>query len=133
MAHVPFELDTTYGGLAETRGLISNEADRLRLQFQIQDSLVGVIKSDVGQIDIPLADVASVELENSWFGLVTELVIQVTRIDLVKSLPGMTQGRLVLKVARKDRRAAANFARELAGLGASGKAGAGSSAGVRRA
>jgi len=122
MTHVPFELDAVYGGLAQTRGLISSEGDRLRLQFQSQDAILGVIKSGVGQIDIPMADVASVHLEKSWFGWIQELVIQVTRLDLVQTLPGVTQGRLVLQVARKDRVAAQRFAAELAGLGAPGKA-----------
>ena len=121
MSHVPFELDSTYGGLAQTHGLISNEGDRLRLQFQSRDAIVGVIKSGVGQIDIPMADVASVHLEKSWFGWVQELVVQVTRLDLVQSLPGVIQGRLVLQVARKDRAAAEKFATELAGVGRTGK------------
>jgi len=121
MTHVPFELDAVYGGLAQTRGLISNEGDRLRLQFQSQDAIIGVIKSGVSRIDIPMADVASVRLEKSWFGWVQELVIQVTRLDLVQSLPGVTQGRVVLQVARRDRAAAETFASELAGLGQTGK------------
>jgi len=121
MIHVPFELDAVYGGLAQTRGLISSEGDRLRLQFQSQDAILGVIRSGVGQIDIPMADVASVHLKKSWFGWIQELVIQVTRLDLVQTLPGVTQGRLVLQVARKDRVAAERFASELAGLGGPGK------------
>jgi len=121
MTHVPFKLDDTYGGLAKTQGLITGEADRLRLQFQIQDALVGVIKSDVRQIDIPLADVASVEFREAWFGFSNRLVIQVTRLDLLQSIPGIAQGRLVLGVDRHDRPAARAFAAELAGLGRAAK------------
>jgi hypothetical protein len=121
VTHVPFVLDDIYGGLAETRGLISNEGDRLRLQFQTQDSIVGVVKSNLAQIDIPMADVASVRFNSSWFGLSNCLHIQITRLDLLQSLPGSTQGRLHLKVARADRVFAEKFASELSGLGPSGK------------
>ena len=121
MTHVPFSIQDSFGGLAQTQGLISNEVDRLRLQFQTQDAIVGLIKSSLGQIDIPMADVASVHFQSSWFGLANQLVIQITRLDLLQSLPGSTQGRLILKVARGDRAVAERFASELSGLGRSGK------------
>jgi hypothetical protein len=116
MTVVPFELEATYGGLAETSGLLSSTDAHLSLQFQSRDSIVGVVESDVNQIKIPLQEVASLSLKKSWLGLVHELEIQVSNLQAVAALPGMTQGRLVLSIARRDRDAAATFVSEVNGV-----------------
>jgi hypothetical protein len=113
MNSVPFMLGELYQGFAKGHGLIRDEGDGLCLEFQVQDAVVGLIKGDIRQVRIPLADLASVSLERRWFGLSTYLVIQGTRMEAVKDVPGMEQGRLVLGIARKDREAAAKFVAEL--------------------
>jgi hypothetical protein len=106
---VPFELGSLYGNLANAHGLMRIEDNQLCLEFQVQDSLVGLLKSGVKQARIPRGELASVTLQRSWFGLCTRLVIQVTRMETVQDIPGMSQGRLVLSIARKDREAAARL------------------------
>jgi len=113
MNAVPISLGEMYEGFANCHGLVRDEGDHLCLEFQMQDSLVGLVKSGIKEVRIPLADLASVALERHWFGLATNLVIQVSRMDSVKDVPGMSQGRLALGVARKDREAAAKFVAEL--------------------
>ena len=109
MNTVPVTLEEMYGGLASCHGLIRDEGDHLCLEVQVQDAVVGLIKSSIKQLRIPVADLASVALERSWFGCCTNLVIQVSRMESVKDVPGMEQGRIVLGIARKDREAAAKF------------------------
>jgi hypothetical protein len=115
MTVVPFELEATYGGLAQTSGLLSSNDAHLSLQFQSRDSIVGVLKSEVNQIKIPLQEVASISLQKSWLGLVNEVEIQVSNLQAVAALPGMTQGRLVLSIARRDRDAAATLVSQING------------------
>jgi hypothetical protein len=102
---VPFKLGSLYGDLASGHGLLRIEDNQLCLEFQVQDSLLGLLKSSVKQVRIPRADLASVKLQRSWFGLCTSLVIQVARMESVQDVPGMSQGRVVLSIARKDREA----------------------------
>ena len=109
MNAVPFELDDVYHGLAACHGIIRDDGDFVCLEFQVQDAVIGLVKSDVQRTRIPLDELASVDLKTSWFGLVNKLVIQVSSMDSVKDVPGMTQGRLVLKIARKDRDTAERF------------------------
>jgi hypothetical protein len=113
MNTVPFVLDELYQGFAKGHGLIHDEGDCLCLEFQVQDKVIGLIKGNIKQVRIPLAELASVALERKWFGLSTYLVIQGTRMETFKDVPGMEQGRLVLGIARKDREAAAKFVAEL--------------------
>ena len=115
MTVVPFELDQTYGGLAETHGLVSSTDAHLNVQFQSRDAVVGVIKSDINQLKIPLQEIASIGLRKSWLGLVNELEIQVSNMQSVAAIPGMTQGRLVLSIARRDREAAEALVSEVHG------------------
>ena len=106
MIVVPFDMQPTYGGFAQTHGLLSSTAAYLNVQFQSRDALIGAIKSDVNQIKIPLQEVASIGLRKRWLGLANELEIQVSNMQSVASIPGMTQGRLLLSIARRDRDAA---------------------------
>jgi hypothetical protein len=109
MNTVPVDLGDMYQGFASGHGLIRDEGNHVCLEFQVQDAVVGLIKSGINEVRIPLADIASVALERTWFGLGTKLVIQLARMEPLKDVPGITQGRLVLGVARKDRDAAAAF------------------------
>jgi len=113
MNTVPVMLGELYKGLAKGHGLIHDEGNCLCLEYQVQDKVVGLIKSGIKKVRIPLADLASVALERKWFGMSTFLVIQGARMEALKDVPGMEQGRLVLGVARKDREAAAKFVAEL--------------------
>jgi hypothetical protein len=113
MNTVPVSLGEVYKGFANCHGLIRDEGDHLCLEFQVQDSLVGLVKSGIKQVRIPLADLVSVALERRWFGLSINLVIQVSRMEAVKDVPGMAQGRLVLGIERNNREAAAKFVAEL--------------------
>jgi hypothetical protein len=103
---VPFELGALYGNFASGHGLLRIEDNQLCLEFQVRDNLVGIWKSSVRQVRIPRADLASVTLECGWFGFCNSLVIQVTRMEAVQDVPGMSKGRVILKIARKDRAAA---------------------------
>jgi hypothetical protein len=113
MNTVPFELGEVYQGFASGNGLMRAEDQHLCLEFQVQGSLVGLIKSGITQLRIPIADLASVTLEKRWFGLCTNMVIQVARMEAVKDFPGMTQGRLVLGIARRERPGAAKLIADL--------------------
>jgi len=113
MNTVPFALEKVYSGFANCHGLIRDEGDHVALEFQVQDAVVGLIKSGVKQVRIPLADLSSVALERKWFGITTNLVIQLSRMEPIQDFPNMEQGRLVLNIARKDREAAAKFVTDL--------------------
>ena len=102
MNALPFQIHNVFGGLGECHGLLKQEGKLLVLEFQVQDSVLNVIKGGVKSVEIPLADVARIELRRRWFGLSNSIEVQLSRMELTEQVPAMKQGRLVLSIARRD-------------------------------
>jgi hypothetical protein len=116
MNMVPFTIGDLYGGLGECHGLLRDEGEHVCLEFQTQDSLAGVIKSRVQEVRAPVKDLVSVTLTKGWLGttwLGVTIVIQAARLETLKDVPGVMQGRVELSIARKDRDAAERFVADL--------------------
>jgi len=116
MNTVPFTLDNVWAGFGEGEGLLHDEGKQLRLEFQIKDALLGTLKSGVKQITIPFDDLVSVTLTKGWLGaswLGVKIVIQTRSLEMLKDVPGASQGRVELCVARKNVAAAEKFVDDL--------------------
>ena len=102
--------------LAECVGLLRLEDGDLVLEYQTKDAVMGILKSNVREARIPRDMLASVTIrKQGLFGFNTKVVIQTTRMQPVPGteIPGMTQGRLVLDVAREDVAAAEKLVADL--------------------
>ena len=91
--------------LAKCQGLLRIEDGDLVLEYQTTDAVVGILKSQVREVRIPRDMLSSVTIrKEGLFGFGTKVVIHATRLQPVPGtdIPGMTQGRLVLDVARED-------------------------------
>ena len=116
MKLVPFRIDSIYAGLGACNGLLRDEGEQLCLEFEIKDSVVGLLKSGVKQVRIPMKDLVSVTLVKGWLGrtwLGVKIVIQAAQMTTLKDVPGTTGGRVELSIARKDREAAEEFVASL--------------------
>ncbi len=105
--------------LAKCEGLLRIEDGDLVLEYQTKDAVVGILKSNVREARIPRDMLASVTIrKEGWFGFGTKVVIHTTRMQPVPGtdIPGMTQGRLVLDVARENAPAAEKLVADM-GLG----------------
>jgi hypothetical protein len=63
-------------------------------------------------VRIPLRDLVSVTLTKGWLGttwLGVKIVLQAAQLEALQGMPGASQGRIELSVARKDRDAAERF------------------------
>lgn len=108
METVPFTLDEAYGGLAKTDGMMRLEDEALVLEFQTKDSIVGLLKSDVKEVRIPLAEIGSVAWKSGLFG--SSFTIRLRTMKYADAVPGIEQGELKLPIARQHREAAARLA-----------------------
>lgn len=111
MNAVPFSIEF-FGGLGRCEGLLQDDGDHVVLEFQNKDTVAGILKSAVRQVRVPLKDLVSVTLTKGWLGtswLGVTIVLQAARMDTLKDVPGMSQGRIELKVARKNRDVAEKF------------------------
>jgi hypothetical protein len=111
---VPFKFKTGrfYDFVAEGRGLLKDEGEYLTLEFQQQDVWLGIFKSAVEWIRVPVNEVVSLELTKGWlsdYSLSAPLILQTTNLQLLDDMPAASQGRVQLKIARKDMEAAERF------------------------
>ena len=105
MKLVPFSIGDIWAGFGECKGLLKDEGDNLLLEFQITDSVTGILKSDVKAVRVARDDLVGVTVTRGWLGkswLGIKIIIQTSDMETLKEVPGMSQGRVELKIARKD-------------------------------
>ena len=111
MGSLPFSIADVYEGWAEVEGTARCEEDVLILEFQTHDSLVGLLKSKVTTLHLPLHALAAIHFQHKLFTAVVTL--RVHSMSLAQNLPGSRQGEVRLHVARKYRKVARAFVTEL--------------------
>ena len=101
---LPFSIPSLVGGFAEIHGLLCATASGLRLEFEMKDSVIGLLRSGTRELAIAYDDLRGLELNTGLFR--TRLTIETTRMASLEGIYGSQQGRLELRVRRSDRRAA---------------------------
>lgn len=105
MRSVPYTISSLFAGLGQCHGIVYDEGDSLRFEFQIKDSISGILKSGVKQVRIPVQQIISVELVKGWLGSIrsgVKIVLQGASLDSLKDLPGMSQGKIELCVDKAN-------------------------------
>ena len=102
-----FSLGDVYCGFAQADGVAWLEPNDLSLEFQIEDSIFGVVKLPMKAVRIPLADIESVHLKPGWRK--TGLIIRTSRLSAIAEVPTRSGGEVKLYVSSKDREAAERF------------------------
>lgn len=98
-------------GLKETQGLAFIDEDRLVLEYQSVDALLGVLKSNIKETAIAFEDIALIKVEPKLWG--SELVVKGRNLRSLRKLPGCTAGVVRLKIARQSNSAAINLVDEI--------------------
>lgn len=114
----PVTLPDSWGGFATNRGVLRFDGHTLTIEFETKDGVFEALRSGVQKVTVPLAALDSLVCKPGWFGAALELTA--TSMDWLEKLPGSSQGRVCLKVIRKDRAAAARLADEV-GLAMAGR------------
>jgi hypothetical protein len=108
MESVPFSIDEVYGGLADCQGIVSATESCLVLEFETRDSVFGVLKSGVKSVEIPFPELESVTYEQRLFSATIRICVR--SLITVADMPGLKEGEIKLKIARKNRSKARLFA-----------------------
>lgn len=98
---VPFEISDINHGLQVAKGLFRLDKDGIELEFEIQDGIIGIIKSGVRTVHLNYADLESITYKKGWFS--AKIVLEGTSMRVFEDLPGSEQGTCKLKVKRKNR------------------------------
>lgn len=115
---VPFTISSLYAGLGQCHGIVYDEGDSLRFEYQIKDSISGILKSGVKQVRIPVQQIISVDLVKGWLGSVragVKIVLQGASLDSFKDLPGTNQGKVELCINKANASLAQEFIEALYG------------------
>lgn len=105
---VPVTLDYSWGGFASNTGLLRLENDTLVLECETKDGILEVLRSGVKSFRLSLKEVEGFKWQPGWMG--GKIEINMSNMAALEGIAGATQGRVIFKVARKDRDRALGFA-----------------------
>jgi hypothetical protein len=109
---VPFTINSLYAGLGQCHGILYDEGEHFRFEYQVQDSIGGVFKGGVKQVSIPVSQIIAVDLVKGWLGITkmgVKIVIQSNNLNTFKQLPGTSQGKMELSVTASNAKLAEEF------------------------
>ena len=113
MTSVPFSIGNVFGGLGVAKGVLRNDADDLVLEFQLKDGVLGLLKSDIKTVRLPVGSLEEISLDRNWsdplhlLGLGSwHIRIRTMHLHSVADIPGLDEDGFRLTVSRKYRRAA---------------------------
>lgn len=109
-----FSIPEVYGGFAKTEGIAQVRESGVYLEFEVEDGVLGVFRSGAKEAKLAAAQIRSAELRVGWFR--TRLILETNTLGAVGNVPGAKQGRLVLRIPRREREAAGR-AESLLGAG----------------
>jgi hypothetical protein len=104
MSSLPFSI-SMYAGLAKADGLLRLEGNTLVLEFQIQDRALGLLKSELKELRIPIFEIEHLELANGWLRK-PRLIVQTETMRVSRQIPGAEHGTFELTLENAHKLAA---------------------------
>ncbi len=108
---IPVKLADSLEGFAESKGLLSVKNEIIKIQFQTVDAILGVVKSGLNEVEIPLSHLLELSYKKSLFG--NKLILKVDDLRVIEKLPECNNNEVVLSIARKDIDDAIDFVRAI--------------------
>ena len=106
--HLPFTVPSIGMGLQAMSGIAHFKKDTLRIEYELKDAILGVVKSAPREASLTVAQLLRVTMRRKLFG--AKLEIQTRSLAELADIPGSEAGRLVLHVKRRDRNTAERMA-----------------------
>lgn len=103
---VPVEISNINHGLQVAKGLLKVKEDGLHLEFEVEDSFLGIIKSGVKTETISYRNLEDIRFEKGWWN--GKIILEGASMKVFETFPGSEQGRLKLTVKRSNRNDAQN-------------------------
>jgi len=100
MLSVPFSTGDIHGGLSEGRGAIRVDGDDVVIEVQVK--VFGMFDQGAKTFRFELTDLEEVRHKRGWFG--DKVTIRTRPMGLIGDIPGATEGALILKMKRRNRR-----------------------------
>lgn len=101
---IPFRIKNLNHGFSEATGLLHLENEKLVLEFETQDSVVGIVKSGLREVSIPFSEIDEIQYKSGFFGAKIEIIGKSMKV--MEDVPGAKHGSAVLHVRRRDKKKA---------------------------
>jgi transposase-like protein len=98
-------------GMTDTSGMLRLEDGKLIVEYQTIDAILGLVKSAVKTLEIPLDKLTSVRIEQKLWS--ADLVLQGKTMSVLNSVPGASRGQLRVKLNRQSVNAAKALIRDI--------------------
>lgn len=108
-----FKINEVYQGLAKAEGIMYTDEKSLFLEYEVKDSMFGVIKSNPKKLKIPIALISNVRFRSNLF--LSRFIFNVNDLKLLTKFPGAKEGRVKLVIKRRNKEAAYALAAFLKG------------------
>lgn len=106
--HLPFTIPSIGIGLQAMSGIAHFQKDTLRIEYEVKDAILGIVRSAPREASLTVAQLLQVTMRRKLFG--SKLEIQTRSLVDLADIPGSEAGRLVLHVKRGDRSTAERMA-----------------------
>lgn len=87
-------------GMKKGEGLLAYDGETISIEIQEKDAFLGVYKSEVQTYEIPPDAINSISFKKKFFS--AQLIIQANSMKKFEHIPGIQQGKLTLKIAKKE-------------------------------
>ncbi len=98
---IPFEIKDQYSGLAKSSGILKFDNGCLVCEFRTKDTILGILKSSIKEIRIPVQDLLSVEYKKKMFG--DKIFIRTKSMEYISYFPGLDSNEICLKINKQSR------------------------------
>lgn len=98
---VPFRANEVYSGFAELNGILHADEKAVTLEFQVKDSILGVLKSRAKTIRIPYSDLVEARYKVNFFQ--SKFYLHLNNMQLISQFPAAKDGVFTLKVKRSHK------------------------------
>jgi hypothetical protein len=109
MNKLKFETDNATHGLTLARGFAWHTKEGLMFEYQVSDSIMELLKSELKELFVPYSQVQQISHKNSWFSGGT-VYVQLSSLKNLEDAPFLEQTELCLELERKHKTAGKEFA-----------------------
>ncbi|MEZ4745440.1 MAG: hypothetical protein R3C41_05155 [Calditrichia bacterium] len=107
MSRIAFKIPSVYSDLGEGDGVLHLENDQITIEYQIKDAFIGVLKSNIQKVIVPLLDIHDIVFQPKLIN--SKLILCTKEMATLANIPGSEKGELKLNIARAEKENAQKF------------------------
>ncbi|MCB9069811.1 MAG: hypothetical protein H6629_18690 [Calditrichae bacterium] len=111
MSRIAFKIPSVYSDLGEGDGVLHLENDQILIEYQIKDAFIGVLKSNIQKVIVPLVDIHDIVFQSKLIH--SKLILSTKKMSTLANIPGSEKGEIKLNIARSDKANAQQFVEDV--------------------